>query len=244
MKRILLVGALALATSLPALAADLPPAPPPPPRAPAAYVPVAPVFSWTGVYLGINGGYGFGSTQWNTSFGTVGSFSTSGGMAGGTIGANYQLGQFVFGFEGDVDWQNLRGATVNQPCTSVVIAVIPIGVGGCATASNWIATARARAGIAMDHALLYATFGGAFTNIKPSTGALPYGGGTEPGWAAGGGIEYAVTDNWTVKAEYLYADFERTTCNAGSCGILGAVAAPVRLTESMARGGINYKFGF
>ena len=53
--------------------------------------------------------------------------------------------------------------------------------------------------------LFYVTGGGAFTNVKPSTGALPYGGGTEAGWTAGGGIEYAMTDNWTAKFEYLYA---------------------------------------
>src|ERR1700732_5238302 len=95
MKRILLVGALALATSVPALAADLPPAPPPPPREPAAYVPAAPAFSWTGFYIGLNAGYGFGRTQWNTAFGTVGNFSTNGPLAGGTIGGHYQWGQLV-----------------------------------------------------------------------------------------------------------------------------------------------------
>jgi outer membrane immunogenic protein len=244
MKRILLAGALALATSVPSLAADLPPAPPPPPRAPAAYVPAAPAFSWTGFYVGLNAGYGFGQTKWNTAFGTVGNFSTNGPLAGGTIGGNYQWGQLVLGVEGDIDWQNLRGATATQPCTSVVIAVIPIGIGGCATASNWIATIRGRVGVAMDHALLYGTFGGAFTNIKPSTGALAYGGGSEPGWAAGGGVEYAVTGNWSAKLEYLYAGFQRTTCNVGSCGILGAIPAPVRFTEGMVRVGANYKFGY
>ena len=82
-------------------------------------------------------------------------------------------------------------------------------VGGCATASNWIATLRGRVGFAADRALFYVTAGGAFTDIKPSTGALTFGGGTEPGWTAGGGVEYAITDNWTAKIEYLYASFQR-----------------------------------
>jgi Outer membrane protein beta-barrel domain len=47
---------------------------------------------------------------------------------------------------------------------------------------------------------------------------LPYGGGTDPGWNAGAGVEFTMTDNWTVKAEYLYAIFENATCAASSCG--------------------------
>ena len=128
----------------------------------------------------------------------MGSFSTLGALFGGQIGGNYQIGQFVIGAEGDFDWQNLRGASASGICAPAVI-------GGCAVASNWLATLRGRAGFAADRVLFYITGGGAFTNIKPSTGALPHGGGSEPGWTAGGGIEYAFTDNWTAKFEYLYA---------------------------------------
>jgi outer membrane immunogenic protein len=242
MKRILIAGALALATAAPAFAADLPPAAPPPPRAPVAYVP-APVFSWTGFYVGLNAGGAFGDSSWTTPAGSVGSFSTLGALFGGQIGGNYQIGQFVIGAEGDFDWQNLRGASGTGICAPGV-------VGGCAVASNWVATLRGRAGFAADRVLFYVTGGGAFANIKPSTGALPFSGGSEPGWTAGGGIEYAFTDNWTAKFEYLYASFQSATCSAGGCygGGLGAPPLPglapatVSFNENIVRAGVNYKF--
>ena len=110
MKRILIAGAVALAAAGgQVLAADLPPAAAPPPRAPAAYIPPPPLFSWTGIYLGINGGYGFGQCNWTITLGAgTGNFNTSGFLIGGTLGANYQIGAFVIGLEGDGDWNNAR----------------------------------------------------------------------------------------------------------------------------------------
>ena len=227
MKRIVLAGALVLASFAPALAADLPP------PAPVPYVPVARAFSWTGFYLGLNGGYGFGQSTWNSAIGTVGGFATDGGLAGGTAGFNYQWGQFVAGIEGDFDWQNLRGSQTNGPC---------FAVGSCATASNWITTIRGRAGFAANRALIYVTGGAAFTDIKPSLAALPFGGGNEPGWTAGGGVEFAMTDSWTVKAEYLYAKFQNATCPFSSCG--AAAPATVSLNENIVRVGVNYLFNY
>ena len=116
MKRILIAGALAVATAAPAFAADLPPPAGPPPRAPVAYIPAAPVFSWTGFYVGLNAGGAFGSSSWTTPSGPVSSFSTLGALFGGQIGGNYQIGQFVIGAEGDFDWQNLRGASASGFC--------------------------------------------------------------------------------------------------------------------------------
>src|SRR5208282_3383357 len=116
-----------------ALAADLPqPAPPPPPRAPATYVPVpVQVFSWTGFYLGINAGYGFGTV---TPSGGTPSFTANGFLGGGTLGGNYQWGQIVLGVEGDGDYDSLK--------------VSPAGLGGSTFSSNWLATVRGRAGYA------------------------------------------------------------------------------------------------
>ena len=68
-------------------------------------------YNWTGFYVGINGGGGWGRSDWSNPFGTGSMSITSGGLVGGTLGYNYQMGQVVFGLEGDIDWSNIRGST-------------------------------------------------------------------------------------------------------------------------------------
>ena len=139
MKRIVLAAALALSAGS-ALAADLP-APPPPPRAPAAYVPVAaPLYNWSGIYVGINGGYGFGSSSWDfspvTGFpASTGNFDINGPLVGGTVGVNFQTGQFVFGVEADGDWSDIKGSA--GVCNPFI----------CQTSNEWLATIRGRVGV-------------------------------------------------------------------------------------------------
>src|SRR4051794_26134928 len=101
MKRTILatIGMLVLAAT--ANAADLPRRyDPVPQRAPA----FMPVYNWTGFYVGINGGGGWGSSRWDSTD----RFDLSGGMVGGTVGYNWQNGQWVFGLEGDMDWANIK----------------------------------------------------------------------------------------------------------------------------------------
>ncbi|HEY1747384.1 MAG TPA: hypothetical protein VGG11_11570 [Xanthobacteraceae bacterium] len=122
MKRILWAGAFALVAGGQALAADLPP--PPAPRAPATYVPTTiPLYNWSGIYIGVNGGYGFGTSNWTqAATGSSGNFNTTGWLAGGTVGANYQFwGGTVLGVEGDWDWTNLNGTSSAGPCTGLVV---------------------------------------------------------------------------------------------------------------------------
>jgi outer membrane immunogenic protein len=87
--------------------------------------------------------------------------------------------------------------------------------------------------------MVYATGGGAFTDVKASTAAASWSSNTELGWTVGAGIEGAITDNLTAKIEYLYADFENSTCAAASCGV---AVSSVTLKENMVRAGLNYKF--
>jgi outer membrane immunogenic protein len=232
MKRILIAGAFALAAGGQALAADLPQPGPPPPRVPSTYVPTtAPVYNWSGIYFGINGGYAFGSSNWTSpGLPSTGAFSTNGFLVGGTLGGNYQWGQFVLGIEGDGDWTNLTGTTSNTSCS----------VFACTTQSDWLATVRGRAGYAFDRILVYGTGGAAFGNLQASSGTLPFSSSTQVGWTAGAGIEAALSPNWTAKVEYLYVDLGSQSCGFGNCG----APTTVSLTENVVRAGINYKFGW
>jgi outer membrane immunogenic protein len=245
MKRILFAGALALAAASPALAADLPQAPPPPPpQAPAAYVPtVVPQYNWGGIYFGLNGGYGFGDSSWNTPGGSTGDFSTDGGLVGVTVGANFQTGPLVVGIEGDIDWSDIKG---NLTSTALC--------GGGATCTfqtenDWLGTIRGRVGYAWDRVLFYGTAGGAFGNIKPQLTVVSAGGTTavqsdssEFGWTAGAGVEVALAENWTARVEYLFVDLQNGTlsCAATTCGT--AISAPVSFETSLVRAGLNFKF--
>jgi outer membrane immunogenic protein len=235
MKRILIAAALAFAAGGQALAADLPP--PVAPRAPATYVPVpAPVFSWTGFYLGVNGGYAFGPSDWSSPLpiGSTGNFNTTGFLIGGTVGGNYQIGQFVIGVEGDGDWSNLNGTTNSVAGTC--------NFAGCETRSDWLATVRGRAGYAWDRVLFYGTGGAAFGNLQAAAGTLPFSSTTQTGWTAGAGVEAAFAPNWTAKVEYLYVDLGSQSCGVASCGAFGGTS--VSLKENLVRAGINYKFGW
>jgi len=128
-----------------ALAADLPPAPPV--KAPAVYLPpVLPVYNWSGVYVGVNGGWGWGSAKYTVPAigifpGVSGTVNDNGGVVGGTAGANWQTGGFVFGVEGDWDYSAINTGTTQTICNVT---------GTCQTGNNWLATLRGRAGFAAD----------------------------------------------------------------------------------------------
>jgi outer membrane immunogenic protein len=148
------VGALALTGSV-AFAADYPTHAPPP-----VYLP--PIFTWTGIYVGGQIGYGWGSytfaDPFDNAFGTTGLGGSPSGVIGGAhVGYNYQVNQFVFGLEGTVD-----GTSVSN----TVQAVFPIAFGGSTlsahTSSDIQGSIRGRAGIAWERALIYATGGVAF----------------------------------------------------------------------------------
>jgi outer membrane immunogenic protein len=253
MKQLFITAMLSIAAAGGAFAADLP-QPAPQPQAPVAYVPtVAPVYNWGGIYVGINGGYGFGTSSWSDSANpsgvtSSGDFSTNGGLIGGTVGANYQADAFVFGVEGDLDWQGLTGSNTGPFCTSV------LGSGGtaaglsCKTESDWLATFRGRVGYAADRVLFFGTAGGAAGNVQTALSGLSFSSNTSLGWTVGAGVEAAFADNWTAKIEYLYVDLGSANCNqATSCGFdfTGpAVAAndSVKFTENVIRVGVNYKF--
>lgn len=227
MKRILGAGLLSLFASTFAMAADLG-VPPVAPTPAAPYV--APVYyRWGGIYIGINGGYAFGNSDWSTPAGSTSNFNLSGGLVGGTIGGNMQMGQFVYGLEGDLDWSDIRGSLTTPPFCTVACTL--------QTSNDWLGTARGRVGWAFDRVLFYGTAGAAFGDVKATfnPGAISND-SIEFGWTAGAGLEFLVTENLTAKAEYLFVDLAH-----GSCGI-ATTSCSVLFDGSLVRAGLNFKF--
>src|SRR5580704_4070341 len=221
MKSVLVVLALVASVSA-AVAADvLPPTPAPPPvyRPP----PVAPVYNWTGFYIGAMGGYG-----WSTSQGV----DFKGGFAGGTIGGNAQFGNFVVGGEVEGAWADI-GQTV--------------GFLGLASATDRIqafGSATARVGVAVDNLLIYGKggFAAASNNIKVSVlGVSLSDTETHLGYTAGGGVEYGFTPNWSVKGEYLFAHYGSENYFVG---ILPPGLPSGSFDVHTVKLGVNYRFGW
>jgi outer membrane immunogenic protein len=234
MKRVFLTAVVLTTIMGSALAADLP-QPMPPPQAPAVYVPtVAPVYNWGGIYVGINGGYGFGQSAWNGGGLSTNHFSTSGGVVGGTLGANFQTDAFVFGLETDIDWTDINGS-IGGGCFA---NNVPGGAfSSCQTSNNWLGTVRGRIGYAADRILFYGTAGGAYGDVKATAFGVSSS-QTKLGWTAGAGVEAAFADNWTARIEYLYVDLQNASCGA-ACG--GAPVS-VSFTQNLIRGGVDFKF--
>jgi len=212
------VGLLAFAAGT-AVAADLPPRYPPPYRAPI----YSPVYNWTGFYLGINGGGGWGRSQWDG----IDKFDVSGGLIGGTIGYNWQWGQAVVGVEGDIDWSGIRGTTTTL-----------CGL-GCETRNHWLSTVRGRIGYAFDRFLPYLTAGLAVGDIAATVPGLPGGSITTAGWTVGGGLEFGIVSNVSVKAEYLFVDLGNFNCGF-NCGLGGT--GNVSFYSNVFRAGLNVRF--
>ena len=187
---------------------------------------VEPAFSWTGFYVGANAGYMWGQSKW--SGGQNFEITPSGWLAGGTIGYNYQIGVWVWGIEGDVDYAALKGTNESAACS------------GCLVKDTWMSTVRGRVGYSMNQFLPYLTGGLAYGNVYMQG---PAGGSedkTRAGWTAGAGVEWAFSRAWSTKLEYLYVDLGDVTCGQANCGNLADTT--VNFKSSIVRVGLNYRF--
>jgi outer membrane immunogenic protein len=232
------------------------------------------VYSWTGCYVGVNGGYGWGKNNTNvrpspdavsqafwspafvagaapSSFG----YTTDGGLAGGQVGCNYQTGKFVVGIEGDIDWTDIRGS--QSIATANVPGFVP-GFFSTGQSLHWLGTVRGRVGVTpVDPLLLYVTGGVAFGDVHYNLNfAFPgsndfqsiSSSNTETGWTIGAGAEWAFADSWSVKAEYLYVDLGNRSLVSIPAGRAANLATT--LTENfqnrynIVRVGLNYKFNW
>ena len=200
----------------------------------AAVVPVQ-VFSWTGFYIGGNVGYGWGNSTFDYTPWALPTYSYDLGSADGFFGGlqagfNYQFANnVVVGLEADLEFADMGSDNVlfAGPIPGVIAA----------QSLDTFGTIRARLGYAMDRFLPYITGGAAWANTN-YTG--PWGwssSSTNWGWTIGAGVEYALTNNWTVKAEYLYMDFagENYTFFNGDKIETG-------FDMSTIKAGVNYKF--
>ena len=210
-----------------------------PAMAPAAY-------NWTGCYLGISGGGNWGSSRVTSASGEfsglpiTNDFDLSGGLLGGTVGCNYQVGSWVFGVENDLSWTNKTGTGRDIPPFNVAATN--------ELKEKWIDTLRGRAGFAWDRAFLYATGGVAFAGTSLTVcgpGACANDSQTRTGWTLGAGLEYAVWENVSLKLEYLHVDFGTDRYMNPAITVPGVGTfdtRDVRLTDDIVRAGVNWRF--
>jgi outer membrane immunogenic protein len=249
--------ALALAPIATATAADLP-----------VKAPSAPAFSWSGCYAGVNGGGGASGSDFTTTVGngthltpddaaTVGGFGTGSGndsnfLVGGQIGCNWQSGTVVYGIEADADYFKSNATFGNATGT------LSTGDGFAVTQSlttDFLATVRPRLGVAADRSLFYVTGGAAFTRVSylqtyadtlnAGTGSAT-GGQNLVGWTVGGGWEYAWTDHFVMRVEYLFAGFPKLTNAVGritdTAGGANRLQGSADLVIQTVRLGLSHKF--
>jgi outer membrane immunogenic protein len=225
-----------------AIAADMP--------APVVKAPVLkappPAPGWSGFYIGVQGGYGWGrARQTEVTFDTF-NYDTKGAIGGVTWGYNYQAGDIVLGIESDFSAADIKGTTdgataVAGPCGGAAPQ--------CSAKLEWLYTSRMRAGVAWGSVMPYVTGGLAWGRIHGEEGTLPLvvaeGSGTKSryGWTAGGGVEAQLWSNWSAKVEYLYVDLRDGRVFIDNLGAGTFAGENVKFSTHIVRAGINYNFG-
>ena len=175
-----LAAGAALLSLTPAFAADMPVA-----QQPMDAVVQEASFDWTGFYVGVYGGFGWGDLDIDD--GAIES-DVEGGLAGGTVGYNMQSGNFVYGIEADGGWAGIESQDF-----------LP----GEDNNLKWTSTVRGRLGYAFDNFMIYGTGGAAIGGIEDDL----LGDDTRLGWTAGAGVEASLTEHISAKVEYLFMDF-------------------------------------
>jgi outer membrane immunogenic protein len=216
-------------------------------------------FGWSGVYVGVNAGGSFGNFEHLYEFTIAGvpnplldgsiDLPVDGLLGGAQAGYNWQSGHFVYGVETD-----FQGSTVEGKGSISGGTVAPGGAvltGQASTKLDRLGTVRARVGYTpVDRFMVYATGGFAYGHTESvlagHINSLPIASiksETKTGWVVGGGVEYALKDNWTIKSEYLYTNLGTATLFSGDLGIPGFdLSFRNDIAFHAARVGLNYKF--
>jgi outer membrane immunogenic protein len=258
-------------------------------KAPA--MPLGPVASWTGWYIGATAGYGWTNqgidnhvTSTFCTAGIVGcpaagpalaaaipphlSTNPKGFIGGGEIGYNQQLGQFVWGVEADFSGADIKGSDAQAGAAAIAGFPNTVVVGAAAEQKlDFFATLRGRLGfLVMPTLLAYGTGGFAFGHVSTTTalaeavtgvcscGPFPVVAGsssaTLPGWTVGGGLEWMIAPQWSIKGEYLYYDLGTLSTplsivqtNAAGTPFFGAtVGSSAVVKGNIVRAGVNFHF--
>jgi outer membrane immunogenic protein len=246
MKKLLFAAACLALTSTGSMAADM--------SVPYTKAPVmaAPLFTWTGCYVGAHVGAG---TMTSDLFGNGNDFNGRGGVAGGQLGCNYQDGNWVFGLEGEGYWSGIKISDTSSQINSLGVTTRTFGT---FLNNDSDFTIAARAGYTIDRTMIYAKGGWAWGHIKgndfqnccaPSfvNNSTDAWSGTLDGFLVGVGIEHAITRNWTVKLEYDYIGFGNKEVPVTSCsGIPSVCTVPntfsFSATKQIFKVGANYLF--
>ena len=201
------------------------------------YKAAPPAWSWTGCYVGVQVGYGWGRTRHDFDNGAPSDTSnTTGALGGGHLGCNYQTANIVFGVEGDIEGANLNGTFTNL--TGIT------STGSARMKAD--ASVRGRVGVAFDRSLLYATGGWAWARFDFGGGPAPappccgYS-ANETGWTAGAGWQYAFTNNLSGRVEYRYTDFRSVVGPLPPT--FPGVNMPTKSSFNAIRAGLSLSFG-
>jgi len=195
------------------------------------------VATWTGSYVGVAGGGTWGSAvvrNGPTGIDQTPRFDLSGGIIGVTTGLNIQNGNLVLGYEGDTSVASKKGSAFEFPPNAAFSNEVK---------ESWLSTFRGRLGYAQDNWLFYATAGGALANLENSVSG-PAGAISEKHWhwgfAAGGGVEVKITQDWSAKVEYLYVGLQDKSY-FNPAPNLAQSNQSLRADDHIVRVGVNYK---
>ena len=206
------------------------------PRKAPLYVPAAaPVFTWTGFYIGVHGGGGW--SHWDAGPGAItgGTADGDGWLLGVQAGYNYQMGNIVLGIEGELSFADVK---ITQP----------LFAGSITLKNDFYGLVTGRLGYAFDRFLVFGKGGVAFTRDKwdgnDGIGGTVTGEFSRVGWTIGVGGEYALWDNISLKAEYNFLSFGERTERLTAGGGLVIVGPPANVSETVhiVKVGANYRF--
>jgi outer membrane immunogenic protein len=223
-------------------------------------------FDWTGIYLGVQGGYADGKHEGNPTYTdanpkysythTESTIDLGGGIGGLTLGAQRQFGSLVLGVEGDVSWGNIEGEDR---------FVLPYDYHwNLSTEIDTFATLRGRVGWSFGQLMIYGTGGAAWADVSSKEHVTSIDGWKERtttvlasssedkwGWTAGAGAEWQFHHGWSLKAEWVHVDLGNVDTNFSGTAYPGIKGMEMNYAQDsfpgdikfdVVRAGLNYRF--